>query len=310
MRSACEPSGSPTGQPARDLAEDLLRHLLGPLRSRGADAHELGVELLAGVAPPAQPVRLGLEVAPHAPARHLGVARDHRVDDARVGVRAVRRGCLPDLRELAEVGVRHPGDDVDEQLERGIAGDRGELEVDATEVRRLAALLGRDQLAQPRRALLGEPPRRELRDGLLEHDPGFEDLVEADLREHEVDHHGVDDGRDRRRGDDDAAAGTAARPRDTGVLHQAHGLPEHRAADAVTLDQLALGAQHLPFGPAERDDVVDHPVRDARRGLGLHGTVRRRDQLVHASRSRRCAPGRSGPARSRTRSPQLCCSLM
>ena len=176
---------------------------------------------------------------------------------------------MTDPGELADVGVRDPGEDVDEQLERRIAGDRGQLEMEPAEIRRPAALLFRDQRTQAGDTRLGQAAGRELHDRLLDREPGLEELVETDLGEGEVHHDRVDHRRDRRGGDHETTTGATTRPRDTCVLDEPHGLPEHVAADAVALDQLALGTEHLSFGPTELDDLGDHTVGDPRREPGF-----------------------------------------
>ena len=109
-------------------------------------------------------------------------------------------------------------------------------------------------------AVLVEPVGCQLRRRRFEGDPGFEDLVDVGVDEEQVHRHGVDDHVDRRRGDDEAAAGAAAHPRDVLELDQADRLAEHGPAGAVPLEQLGLRPQDDPLGPAGGGDVRDDPV--------------------------------------------------
>ena len=43
------------------------------------------------------------------------------------------------------------------------------------------------------------------------------------------------------------------------VVDDAHRLPEHRPADAVALDQISLGAEHLAHRPPAGDDLLFDP---------------------------------------------------
>ena len=142
----------------------------------------------------------------------------------------------PEALPVRRVQLRDPVEDVDEELEAGIAADRGHQCMELAGV-----TLGVDRNALGEVPQLGQvvlvgPLGRQLAGDLLEDDAGLEDLVETGVDPVQIQHHRVDDRPHRRLGDDEAATGATAGPGDLLVLHQAHGLTEHGPAHLVALE--------------------------------------------------------------------------
>ena len=167
-----------------------------------------------------------------------------------------------------EVEEGDPVEDVDEELEGGVAGDGGQAGVQGAVVAHLGLL----QRAQTGGVFLGQPFGGQLGCDHLQDDARFEDLVEAGVGPVQVQHRGVDDGVHRRLGDDQPAAGPPSHGGHLLVLDQAHRLAEDGPAHPVALDQLGLRAQHLAHRPAPVDHVGEdaprHGGRQRRLGLG------------------------------------------
>jgi hypothetical protein len=156
---------------------------------------------------------------------------------------------------------------VDEELQGGVARRRGDEHVQHPVVSDLAAHLPLHQLAQPVQVRLTQSFGGEARRFLLQRLAGLEHVVEGCADVEQVDHHRLDHRLDRGDGDHQAPAGAAPHPRHLLVLEQPNGLAEHRSAHAVAFEQVGLGPEHLPLGPARVGDVGDDPGGDRRREL-------------------------------------------
>ena len=96
----------------------------------------------------------------------------------------------------------------------------------------------------------------------LEREAGLEDLVESGFHEMEVQNRRVDDRLGAGLDDDQPAPGPSAHGGDLLVLHETDGLPEHRPAHAVLLEQRGLRAEHLTDRPVLCHHVGEDPRRD------------------------------------------------
>ena len=85
----------------------------------------------------------------------------------------------------------------------------------------------------------------------------------------QVEHHGITDRADRRLGDHQAPARSAAGAGDLLMLDEAHRLPEDGPADVVALEQFGLGAEDLADRPPEGHDVFDDEVGHLGRAFGV-----------------------------------------
>ena len=133
----------------------------------------------------------------------------------------------------------------------------------------------------PERGQIGlvGPLGRQLAGHLLQEDAGLADLVQRGADPAEIEHHRVADRADRRLGDDEAAAWTAAGAGDPLMLHEPDRLAEDGAADAVAHEQVRLGAEHLAHRPTQCQHVFDDEVRNLRRPLGVQLGARARHDV-------------------------------
>ena len=187
-------------------------------------------------------------MASHAPPPGRGVPGRHGVNDAGVGAVGVGPHLGRQLGGIAHVEQRHLVEQVDEQLERRVAGRGGERAVQRPGVADVARLLLVDDLAQVLDVVGGESLDGHVDDELLEDHPGLEDLVESGVDAVQVQQGGVDDRLDRRLGDHEAAARATPHPGHVLVLDQAYGLPEDRRGSRRT----ARAARVRTRGPRRR----------------------------------------------------------
>lgn len=137
----------------------------------------------------------------------------------------------------------------------------------------VAARLGIHQSAQAQEVGLVDAIGGERSHELLQREAGLEHLVEPRVDAVEVQHRGVDDRVDGRLDHDEPATGSAPHRRDLLVLHESHGLAEHGAAHAVTIEELRLGAEHFADRPALGHDVGEDLRRDGGGELRHRQTV-------------------------------------
>ena len=94
----------------------------------------------------------------------------------------------------------------------------------------------------------------------LDRQPGLVDLLGREVEVLEVErerpHGGVGLGRDHHQ----STARPASHLGHTVMVDDAHRLAEHGPADAVALDQLGLGTEHLAHRPAAGDDLLLDPL--------------------------------------------------
>ena len=194
------------GDAEEDLAGDELRAACAPA---GRDQRDAAGQRLACRPPAPEDLGLDLEMATHALARERAVVGDDRLGDADVRAVGARRGGGVQRARVPEVQRRHAVEDVDEELQRGVPGERRQQRVQRLAVGDRARLLGREQITKTLAALVVQPDGRELGHDLLEHHPCFEHLVEAGVDPVEVEDGGVDDRVDGRLDDDEPTARTA-----------------------------------------------------------------------------------------------------
>ena len=111
---------------------DVARHRLGTLALGRLRQHDRVGEQLAGGAAAAEELRLRFEMLPHAIAGQAGIARHDGLGDLGVGVLRLTAEGLPEVLPVRRVELGHPVEDVDEQLEPGIAADLGHQHVQPT----------------------------------------------------------------------------------------------------------------------------------------------------------------------------------
>ena len=204
---------------------------------------------------------------------------------------------LPEVLPVRRIQLGHPVEDVDEQLEPGIAADLGHQHVQPTGIatRARLALLSTKRRSTARSsssvrsdASWQASSSRMMRASKISSRRGVDPV--------EVEHDGIAHRSDRRLGDDQAAAGAATGARHLLVLHQAHGLAEHGAADLVALEQVGLRPEHLAHRPAQRHDVLDDAIGHLGRplGVGVGTRTRHRHGRPRASSSAQHYPANPG----------------
>ncbi len=188
-----------------------------------------------------------------------------------MGVRRLLDDSRAHLRPWCEEEVGGAVEQFDEELDGRIARHRGDETMERPIVDVLVAAsaipLPHDERSDLVDPVLVEAVRGDLGSCRLDRDPRFEELVDVGLHEEQVDRDGIDDGVDRRGGDDEPATGAAPHAGDVLEFDDPGGLAEHGAADAVALQQVGLRAEHRAFGPPERRDVGDDPISDVGRQL-------------------------------------------
>lgn len=242
------------------MARVMFRDSLGSLAAVGPDEeHRLG-EQLQGRASAPQERGLGLEMPAHAVRGERRISRDDGARDRRMGsggLRPDRAQALP----VRRVHRRDPVEDLDEELQSGIAARRRDQGVERARVS-VDVRLAIDEGTEPRAVLLAEACRGERARQLLEQDARLEHLVQPGVDPVEVEDDRVDHRAHRRLRDHEPPARPPAGPCDLLVLEEADRLAEHGPAHPVALEQLGLRAQHLADRPAERHDVLDDAVGD------------------------------------------------
>jgi len=211
------------------------------------------------------------------------VAAQHRADQ--LFQRAVSPGGVlrPEFPRQALVQAEVHGDAVQGLVEDGEAGVRADVlegpehvEVSgavaaAVEHRRLCRLQGALEFpGTGRREAADRQP-----DGVaLDHLAGRDHFPEGDLAQLEVAVHQAGHDLPGRRGDEQAAPGSAGHPDDALQLEQPDAFPERLAAHAEGLEQFHFRAEPCPDRPAAPDHRLREAARDPPAQLGARGTTR------------------------------------
>jgi len=150
-------------------------------------------------------------------------------------------------------------DRLDEQGEGGVAGDVHDVGLERAELRRphdAAGGDGVDALDEGGSVVAGAALGGQADGGGEERAADLEHLADRHADVGEPQAHGADHRAAVGLAHDEPPAGTTPHAGRPGVLDEAHGLPQHRAAHAEALEQVGLGAQHRPDRPALGHDLV------------------------------------------------------